>query len=253
MPSPSTKYALSDGFDLIASIELKSDSTFTFHWVGCTGPIASATGRYRFDGDDLQLTATSNAFRRDPHTFADVMHRIRWGAREYLVPDARMLAFVNAINGGREPRSDGFGLFYLRAGDEELAVSGAPALGPRWSKFLLGEPLVGNIVGVEKRGANKQRPIVLLDAGSNAGLLEGMRVFVSNPRRPNLQVSLSVVTVEPDRARATAGDVEALVSRRFGELRNCDVWKTVRTAPDAAAADEPRVASCLRERKGDTR
>jgi hypothetical protein len=70
---------LSDGFDLIASLELRGDGSFHFVWTGCEGLIAKAEGQYVTEQAVVRLTPTSGAFREDPRTFARLMHRVRWG------------------------------------------------------------------------------------------------------------------------------------------------------------------------------
>jgi hypothetical protein len=235
----SVRYVLSDGFDLRASLSFEANGRYEFHWDGCLGSIAQSSGRYAVNGAAVSLAPDPGSFRRDPRVFANVMRRVGWASREYLIPEERMLAFANAINAGREPRSTGFGLFYLRDGDETKLVEGMPDLGPKWNAYLLPEPLAGTVVRVEQRETSTQRPIVVLGAGSRLGLREGMELFASNPRRPHFRADLTILTVEVDSARA-------VVPFQYNHIGPCDVWRSRGAAQQSDAADERRVASCLR-------
>jgi hypothetical protein len=229
-------YSLSDGFDLIARLELRGDGSFHFVWTGCEGLIARAEGQYITEQDAVRLTPTSGAFREDPRTFARLMHRVRWGEREYLLPDERMLAFANAINAGREPRSGVFGVFYLRQGDELLTANGRPSLEPKWKRFLLTSPQTGVVARVLQRETSMQRPIVEIDAGGGAGLLEGMQLYAFNPRRPSFKADLTILAVEADSARA-------VVDFQYNHIRVGDSWSSRRNhdaAQQGVEADEAR-------------
>jgi hypothetical protein len=236
-------YSMSDGYDLKAQLDLAADGRFTFMWEGCMGLIAQAAGHYTADDDVIRMAPESEEFERDPRTFSEVMYRVHWSDREYLVSEARMLEFINAINAGLEPRS-GAGVFYLRAGDEEKPVHGHPTLESRWSEYLLPSPLAGTVIRVEQRETATQRPIIVIDAGANAGLRKGMRLFARNPRRPNFKADLTVLSVEPESAIAQ-------VDLQVSHVRVCDVWKS-RLSVDAVQAD-PRddglLSSCLAQKR----
>jgi hypothetical protein len=234
-PRPVT-YSLSDGFDLIASLELRGDGSFHFMWTGCTGLIAKAEGRYVTEQSVVRLSPTTGAFREDPRTFARLMHRVRWGEREYLLPEERILAFANAINAGREPRSGVFGVFYLRQGDELLTAGGRPSLEPKWQRFLLASPQTGLVARVLQRETSVQRPIVEIDAGAAAGLLEGMQLYAFNPRRPSFKGDLTILAVDAASARA-------VVDFQYNHIRVGDSWSSRRNhgaAQQGVEADEAR-------------
>ena len=55
--------------------------------------------------------------------FPDALRPVRWGARRYMIPDGKRIAFVNAINHGREPRNVVHGMFLLAQGDEKKAAA----------------------------------------------------------------------------------------------------------------------------------
>ena len=196
------RYGLSDGFDLIASLQFRDDGTFAFAWQGCLGPIASASGRYSPEGDIVRLQPVSDNFRKEPIVFSERLRRVRWGPREYLIPDERMIEFVNAVNAGAEPRSRGLGIFYLREGDERKPVTGRPDVPEQWRDYLLSQPVTGKVVRVEQQETRTQRPIVVLSAGAREGLQKGMSLFGFNPNRPSFSADLIVTEVTETSARA---------------------------------------------------
>ena len=234
------RYSMGDGFDLNAMLIFSSDGRYTFHWHGCTGTIAESTGLYVAEDRAVTFRPASTDFRRDPRTFADSMRRITWGQRKYLIAEERMLAFVNAVNAGKEPREAGLGLFYLREGDDLKPADGLPEVGVEWAQFILKQPLSGSVLHVEQKETSTQRPIAVIDAGASAGLRAGMTLYASNPRRPRFYADLTIVGVEENRARVR-------VPFQYNHIRACDVWHSQRGATkQPPAADERRVASCLR-------
>lgn len=196
------RFNLSDGFDLIASLQFRDDGTFEFNWQGCMGPIASASGRYAPEGDVVRLQPASDGFRKERVVFSERLRRVRWGPREYLIPDERMIEFVNAVNAGIEPRPTGFGIFYLREGDERIPVTGMPDVPEQWRDYLLSQPVTGRVVRVELQETRTQRPIVVLNAGSREGLQKGMSLFGFNPNRPSFSADLIVTEATETSARA---------------------------------------------------
>jgi hypothetical protein len=173
------------------------------------------------------------------------MHRIHWGEREYLVPEERMLAFANAINAGREPRSHVIGaVFYLRSGDETKGAGGLPSLPGRWQEFLLPKPVAGTISQVIQKETDTQRPIVIINGGSKAGLREGMTLVAVNPRRPHFRADMTILAVQPESAKAK-------VDFQYNHIRVCDVWKSRASrgaAQQADAADEALLSACLAQK-----
>jgi hypothetical protein len=238
-------YALSDGLDFLARLDFQPDGVFRFLWTGDTGVVAEASGRYEAAVDSVRLIPESIGFRRDSRTFAERMHRIRWGKREYLVPEERMLAFANAVNSGAEPRRHAIGaLFYLRAGDESAAASGRPSLSGRWQQFLLPKPLVGTVRTVVQRETDTQRPIVVIDRGSSAGLREHMTLVAVNPRRPHFRADLKILSVQPETARAE-------VEFQYNHIQVCDVWRSRASEEGAQQVDadgEALLSACLAQK-----
>ena len=212
-------YSLSDGFDLLASITLRETGEFVFSWEGCTGPIASATGVYTADDLTVRLTPHESSFRQDIRTFSSRLLRVRWGPRDYLIPEERMLEFANAVNAGIEPRTPGFGLFYLRNAGTAPLVGGLPDLPAVWRPYLLPAPLRGRVTRVLQRETRHLRPIVVIDAGSSAGLRPGMTLFAFNPRRPSFGAYLVITSVSENTA-------EVRVTLQYRHIRVGDTWSS---------------------------
>lgn len=81
--------------------------------------------------------------------------RISWAARKYLVPEKRILDFINAVNGFREPRHGG-GVFtggngFLLSGGADILVVGAPEVPAQYRSFLLPKPLLTTAVDISSR------------------------------------------------------------------------------------------------------
>lgn len=80
------------------------------------------------------------------------------------------MSFCNAVNQGEEPRSNDYGDFFLRDGDEKKAVDGLPPLPEPWGQYLLKAPVRAKVVQVLRSGDAK------INLGSAAGLRKGMEL-----------------------------------------------------------------------------
>ena len=103
----------------------------------------------------------------------DNLSQVTWGGRLYLVAEAQWMAFCNAINQGKEPRSDEYGDFFLRNGDEKKAVTGLPSVPESWDRYLLKEPIRAVVVKVLPFGGTR------INIGSASGLKKGMELVPS--------------------------------------------------------------------------
>jgi hypothetical protein len=106
---------------------------------------------------------------------------VRWGKRSYLLEEDQLLDFCNAVNLGLEPRNNMHGPFYVRILETDRSridgqIEGAPDLPGAWKPFLLSTPLSGKITEVLKEGR------ATVDIGSEGGLREGMRLFVTGKK-----------------------------------------------------------------------
>lgn len=114
--------------------------------------------------------------------------RISWGARRYLVPDKRILEFINAVNGAREPRHGGGflsgGNAFLLAGGADILVTGSPDVPGDYRPFLLPKPLMTTAIDISPRTniiTRHERYEVedcgaeaIFDAGASSGVFVGM-------------------------------------------------------------------------------
>jgi hypothetical protein len=111
-----------------------------------------------------------------------------------------------AINEGSESHAKSSGRFLLREGDDDLEVTGVPALPAPWDDFLLTAPLEGRTIAAFENGST------WIDLGAEHGLRAGMRLFTGTaPLRAefrhlwggkeSIPHSLEVLDVEKSRSR----------------------------------------------------
>ena len=157
-------------------IKLKPNGTFISYSSNCTQVITSS-GPYSVTNNVLRLTTTKMWVRSfSDNKDHDVTKRkarkkyldtdepfkpetedlqiVRWGPRIYLMDQKAFGAFIGAINLGFEPREvEGYrayyGIFYLRAGDENKAIDGRPPLPKEFLDNLLSAPVTATIVKFE--------------------------------------------------------------------------------------------------------
>lgn len=156
--------------------------------------------------------------------FPEAVHPVRWGARRYLIPESKLIDFVNAVHRGFEPRHDAHGMFLLADGDEKRPVNGLPMLPPGTLALLRRQPLeasVRSVDGVEvKREENASLGCnhiyrVTLDRGARDRLAPGMGLTLVSPTSP--AATAEVLSVTPDSA----------IAKVVGLFEDCDHPKTV--------------------------
>jgi len=118
-------YYLGDGLGFNFRLVIQPDGTFSYTWQGCLGTYAKVSGTAFLRNGELVLKPSSQ--QGDPRLDTRFLP-VRWGDRQYLVPSDQLLDFTNQIKRGAEPRSSSFGHVYLRKGDWDKPVSGAPDL-----------------------------------------------------------------------------------------------------------------------------
>jgi len=162
-------------------------------------------------GETLTLTRRDVLARRGvPYTFT----LVPWGRRRYLVPSSNLVGFCNAVNAGEEPTSR----FWVLATEGEVS-SGLPEVPASARRFLLERPLRGRVLRilrneefetVEVDGCRERRrrktALVRVDVGRRGGALEGMTLFIRNPRRPNVRAILVLRDVGENESNAEAVD-----------------------------------------------
>lgn len=165
----------------------------TFYDMGPT--IQGNCGRLRLDGDRFVTAGRPQQWELEDSDGPPYL-RIPWGARSYVVPERRMIEFINGVNGAREPRYDrgafGGGAMgsYLRGGDRSILVAGQPEIPEKYRNLLREKALdttavfistrtnvvtrVGNIE-IEDCGAPAR-----FDAGSASGAFVGMKLHAQS-------------------------------------------------------------------------
>jgi hypothetical protein len=165
---------------------------FVFTSSGCVhfdrnvGSVAEKDGH-------VVLTCTFHADPRYPKELIVV----RWSDRHYLVPLTEMKSFCDAVNRGREPRTEVHGSFLLRKGDEKLRANGFPEAPPEYRNVLLKHRVDATIVeisGVTNRpsvnGVGFTDTHVVIDAGTSDGIKVGMVLYVVRPSRSEDSVEI---------------------------------------------------------------
>lgn len=116
---------------------------------------------------------------------------VRWAERRYLVPDARLLDFVNDLNRGWEPSYDrsrgGTLAAYLHDEDDERPAYGVPALPEPYRSYYRAEPVFARAVEIGKRehvirrvGRREEeecKASARFDKGSSDGVFVGMKLM----------------------------------------------------------------------------
>ncbi|HJT34141.1 MAG TPA: hypothetical protein VJ783_18990 [Pirellulales bacterium] len=199
------EYYCGDGLGVNISLVVAPKSGYLYEWRGCLGlydrnygPVACTDGRLRLV---FQLPK-----RESSGGIADELIAVGWGPRQYLIPADEMVRFCNAVNDGSEPRAEIHGLYLLRHGDEEKAVTGIPVVPDEFKDYLLARPIEAEIIDLGER--TDDMTIVVLNRGKQHGLRPQMELHVFDPDE---QVDSATLTkVENSRS-------EAMMARPLGD------------------------------------
>lgn len=217
------EYYEGDGLGANIALSLAPHAGMAATWNGCMGLYGANRGRVEArDGTLRFVYDTPNA--PGFGGFPDTVHSVRWGARRYLIPDAKLIAFVNAVHRGFEPRRDRHGMFLLADGDEKKPASGLPTLPPRFLALLRRQPLEAQVRSVDhvesKRdsmpslGCNHVYRLTL-DRGANDRLAPGMELVGVGATRSG--ITAAVLDVASDSATVKV----------VGMFEDCNKPKTV--------------------------
>ena len=181
-------YYQGDGLGENVSLILAPKHGYLFEWHGCMGLYDRNYGNVTVNQASLKLSFTYPNVRQGFQGIADEFLSISWGDRQYLIPKNDVIGFCNDVNSGDEPRQRPHGRFLLRDGDESIAVTGIPKLPAKYNAYLLKHPIEAQVVEI---GAKTTRPSVcewnfidteiVLNVGTNAGILPGMELHVVEP------------------------------------------------------------------------
>jgi len=177
------EYHYGDGLGVNVHLSLAPKSGFVFTWHGCLGLYDLNYGEVQETDGKIRLIFTHPNDREGFQGIAPELIPILWGRRHYLVPSDGLVEFANEINSGSEPGRNGGSRFLLRAGDESKLVRGLPALPAPYSAYLLNRPIQARISSVTESRLEKstRTTTVVLDVGSEQGVLEGMEFFLYSP------------------------------------------------------------------------
>jgi hypothetical protein len=134
-------YYYGDGLGTNCSLVVKPEGRFSFIWRGCLGLYGKNEGGAKIVHDHLILTPEQP---NDPKGFGGTptdFVKVPWGERLYLIPANAGHEFCDAVNQGREPRSNSHGRYYLRRGDAKKIATGLPTVPKAWVEWLQKNPV----------------------------------------------------------------------------------------------------------------
>jgi hypothetical protein len=202
-------YYFGDGLGVNARLELASKAGFVFEWHGCLGLYDRNFGKVVEINGGLHLHFELKNEEEGFRGIASHLIPIQWGDRTYLISENKVLDFCNDINAGFEPRRGAHGSYFLREGDFEKLVSGKPKLPKHAESYLLEKPILAQTVRVGKTSAKPGFKDVfvtevVLDKGAKDLVFQGMRLYLSDPKRFGY-VTVTKVDVETCQAEFPQG------------------------------------------------
>lgn len=182
-------YYEGDGLGANIAFTLAPNRGVAATWRGCLGLYGANRGRVIEENGVLRMRydrPNASGFGG----FPDALRPVAWGERRYLIPEAKMMAFVNALHHGYEPRKQMHGMFLLAQGDEKRAVVGLPDLPLRYRALLRAQPLnvrvVASALEDKKKESNPSlgcnyRYRLTLDRGARDGLAPDLELKTAAP------------------------------------------------------------------------
>lgn len=181
------EYYEGDGLGANISLALAPSGGVAVTWTGCLGLYGANQGRVIERDGTLRFAYEAPNADGFPG-FPEAVLPVRWGERRYLVPERKLVDFVNAIHRGFEPRDRIHGMFLLAEGDEAKPVQGLPALPPRHLAMIRSRSLEARVTAVERRETRKDAYgcttvyRLTLDRGSRDGLAPGLELSPQGER-----------------------------------------------------------------------
>jgi len=195
-------YSAGDGF-VSQRIVVAPDCGVRISYGSDAGDSWEENGPGALSGGVLQLPAQAE---KPVHQHPTRFVLVPWKPRAFLVAEEKLVTFCNAVNAGAEPSRVWW--IVSKDGVRETRPEGLPEVPGEARKLLLSSPLRGSVVKVErpeivetvKNGDCEERrktqsASVRVSLGARDGLLKGMLLFASNPRRPSLDADLRVTEV----------------------------------------------------------
>lgn len=143
------KYFKGGWISNLIDLEIRGDGTFCAEVGSDIGRLSSGCGNVETHDSHFRFRTDSGML---PQLSPGAWVQVRWGARRYLVPEDKLLEFVNAVNAGEEPREDENGYYFFRAGDSRRPATGAPNLPGKWALYVLPGRAVGRVARVNDGG-----------------------------------------------------------------------------------------------------
>ena len=153
------EYYQGDGLGFNRTLHLAPKAGVSATWFGCMGLYGANEGEVVvIDRGKLAFRFSAPNFesgREGFPTFPGSVNFVQWGQRRYLVPDDRMLDFVNAVNHRMEPSMFRGSLFLAAAENAARPVSGLPDLPEVLRSQIRTVPLDLRVSSVEPLGQRK--------------------------------------------------------------------------------------------------
>lgn len=144
------QYHEGDGLGVNTTIDLAPENGVAATWFGCLGLYGANEGRVeRVGAQTLRFHFNSPNDGGAFGSFSETVRIVHWGERRYLIPEERLVDFVNAINSGLE---SGLALnlsVFLRD-TRGGAVSGLPDLPEPLRAQIRTHPLILTVSRVEQ-------------------------------------------------------------------------------------------------------
>ena len=201
------EYYEGDGLGANIRISLAPDAGVAATWHGCLGLYGANRGKIVIGPDGGLRFDYQRPNAQGFAGFPDAMLPVRWGARRYMIPDSKRMAFVNAINHGYEPREQMHGMFLLVEGDEKTKVDGLPALPPEYLALIRRAPMQARVVSIDAVDKKKSDQgcsftyRMTLDRGRKDRLMPG--VELKPAMQPRVWETATIVTAAAETATAT--------------------------------------------------
>ena len=200
------EYYEGDGLGANIRMSLAPQTGIAATWHGCMGLYGANRGKVVVRDGELRFEY-EKPNKQGFGGFPDALRPVRWGVRRYMIPDDRRIAFVNAINHGREPREGVHGMFLLAEGDESKAAEGLPDLPPADLALIRRTPMQVRVVSidhVEKKKSDTDCGFtyrMTLDRGANDRLATGIEL--KSVAQPRVWETATIDTVAANTSTAT--------------------------------------------------
>lgn len=185
------------------------------------GSTSGNCGRLRLEGDRFVTDGRPQGWEERALNGPPYL-RVPWGGRNYLVPERRIIDFINDVNGVKEPRYrtmlSGSLAAFIRGREVEIPVTGAPTVPEKYRPFILKTPLTAVTLETAERTQiiTRHGAIELedcgtdarFDLGSSSGAFVGMELHAQSGDQM-AEVRLATVTADSSWGRITQNDCDS--------------------------------------------